>query len=109
MSKSLGCTLKSQEEKYMVVGPKEIIEKIKENEERIIKEIEKRIDGRLAEAKKETDAAIRKFTVDLGGLNVNKLIEQRIKEKYLLAGWKTVNFWTDRDRGELVRYVDLEA
>ncbi len=93
----------------MVTGPEEIFEKMKENEEGIIREIEKRIEARLAEAKKEANAAVRKFTVDVGDLAVNNAVERAIKGKYLLAGWKAATLRVENFRNETEKFIDLEA
>lgn len=93
----------------MAIGPKEIFDSVTENEQRIIDEIEDRIDARLAKAKEEADTTVRKFSIDVGDLKISSVVERIIKQKYTATGWKKVTLRRENFRNENEVYVDLEA
>jgi len=84
----------------MVVGPKEL-EKMTEDEERILKELEEKIDRDLYRDSFDEN----RYTVTIDGISVTRRVQKKIKEMYEKAGWKKVTFNSEQIGGDWIEFI----
>ena len=93
----------------MATGPKEILDAVKENQERSLKTARERIEKALNDAKKGANPeGIKSFTISVGDLTLSYESKELIREEYTKIGWTSVEFPYEFDRGESDEWIVLK-